>query len=38
MMLALLIREYGIIMIGFVGSAKKGCEAVDGDFAASGGL
>lgn len=38
MMLALRISEYGMIIIGFVGKAKKGCELTGGDFGVSCGL
>jgi hypothetical protein len=38
MTLAPLINEYGMIIIGFVGNAKNGCELTGGDFADSCGL
>lgn len=37
-MLAFLMREYGIMMMGFVGIAKKGCDVGGGVFDASGGV
>lgn len=38
MTLAFLMSEYGIMMIGFVGNAKKGCDETGGDLGASWGL
>jgi hypothetical protein len=38
MTLAFLIKEYGMIIIGFVGSAKNGCDETGGDLVLSCGL
>jgi hypothetical protein len=34
-MLALLISEYGMMMMGFVGKARNGCEFTGGVFGVS---
>lgn len=38
MMLAFLMSEYGMMMTGFVGNARKGWDGVGGVFVVSGGL
>lgn len=37
-MLAVLISEYGMMMMGLVGSARNGCELTGGVFGVSWGL